>query len=142
MTPNVFKIFAELWADGFRPYTGEISGSVYEKLGCANPKKAWWIAKWPMLYCLGCQRRCVPKTPHGFQVQLPERQVPGLSIPQLIGLGRPLTVKETARCLNVSAVEVYRLRDRKGTRLVALAEKPIRFTPESVKAEMNRTELD
>lgn len=142
MTPKLFKLFAEFWAKGFRPYTGEIQSSVYAALGCLDSKKAYWIVDWPMLYCLGCKRRCVPKSHVGFQIQLPKRDLPSLTIAQLLDLGRPLSVEETARCLNMSIRQVYRSRDNKHSALIALADKPVRFTPESVKAEMNRTELD
>lgn len=141
MTTKHLKEFADLYGKGFRPYTGEILPEVYERLECRSPEKAYWIVKWPILYCFGCSNRCTPKSPSGFQVLLPvtenrQRMTPA----QLLALGRPLRIKEVAYCLNISDRKAFDLQYSKDTYLVFLKDKPLRCTPESVLEEMNRVE--
>lgn len=144
MTAKQFKEFADLFAKGFRPYTGEVEGNVYDRLKCEDSARAYWIAKWPLLYCFGCGRRCVPKSPQGFQVMLPEGPVRGygphaLTPAELLRSKSLLRADEAAYCLRVSPRKVYALAAE--GRLVAHIDKPLRVTVESVKEEMNRVDM-
>lgn len=142
MTAHNFKAFADLWSKGFRPYTGEVDGSVYERLKCPDAKKAYWVSRWPMLYCFGCKKRCAPKTPHGFQLQLRDDLRPSCELAphELVALGRPLNIKETALCLGISERQLYDESYVAKTALDKLKNPPIRFTADSVIAEMTHSD--
>jgi predicted DNA-binding transcriptional regulator AlpA len=141
MTAKHLKEFADLYAKGFRPYTGEILPEVYEQLDCRDPKRAYWVCLWPILHCFGCSRRCTPKHPQGFQLQLPSgTECPARTATQLLSYGRPLTADEVAFCLGISRRQVYNLYSDRNTVLEFLQDRPLRCTPESVRAEMRRIE--
>lgn len=143
MTTRHLKEFADLYGKGFRPYNGEILPSVYAELGCKDPNKAYWICKWPILYCFGCNERCTPKSPEGFQVMLPE----GVDLPtqyaltpvEMLAAKVFLRADEAAYCLRVSQRKVYAMAAE--GKLIAHIDKPFRVTVESVKHEMNRVDM-
>ena len=145
MTTRHLKEFADLYGKGFRPYHGEILPGVYEELGCKDPKKAYWVCKWPILYCFGCGERCTPKSPHGFQVMLPEaadikhHSQYTLTPAEMLQSKSFLRADEAAYCLSVSPRKVYAMAAE--GKLVAHVDKPFRVTVESVKEEMNRIDM-
>lgn len=143
MTAKLLKEFADLYAKGFRPYTGEITSEVYERLGCAKPERAYWIVYWPILHCFGCSRRCTPKTPEGFQVVLPTEGVTRVKFDitpaQMLRSKSLLRADEAAYCLAVSPRQVYALAAE--GKLDRHIDKPFRVTVESVIQELNRTEM-
>lgn len=145
MTTRHLKEFADLYGKGFRPYAGEILPDVYDKLKCKDPKKAYWVCKWPILYCFGCQNRCTPKSPQGFQVMLPEGPEIQQHGPYAITPAEMLRAKtflradEAAYCLNVSPRQVYAMAAE--GKLIRHIDKPFRVTVESVRQEINRIDL-
>ncbi|WP_419787234.1 DNA-binding protein [Pseudodesulfovibrio sp.] len=145
MTSQHLKEFADLFGKGFRPYQGEIMPFVYEELGCRDPKKAYWVCKWPILYCFGCRERCTPRTPQGFQLMLPEASAIQANGPFSITPAEMLASKsflradEAAYCLSVSPRKVYAMASE--GKLITHIDKPFRVTVESVKDEMNRIDL-
>lgn len=144
MTTRHLKEFADLYGKGFRPYQGEILPDVYDKLKCKDPKKAYWVCKWPILYCFGCPRRCTPKTPEGFQVMLPKGNpcAPGkfsISPAEMLASKPFLRADEAAYCLCISQSKVYAITAE--GKLVRHKDTPFRVTSESVKEEMNRIDL-
>lgn len=143
MTAKRLKEFADLYAKGFRPYSGDIEGSVYERLKCKDPKRAYWISKWPILHCFGCGKRCTPRSAEGFQVALPEKesQKYGFSItPEQMLAAKPLLrADEAAFCLRVSRSQVYALASE--GKLVRHQDLPFRVTSASVREEMGRVDL-
>ncbi|AMK10870.1 DNA-binding protein [Pseudodesulfovibrio indicus] len=144
MTTRLFKEFTELYGQGFRPYTGEVLAEVYERLKCNDPKKAYWVCRWPLLYCFGCTKRCAPRTPDGFQVMLPEggQCVPGkfaISPAEMLASKPFLRADEAAYCLCISQSQVYAITAE--GKLVRHLDKPFRVTSESVREEMNRIDL-
>jgi len=144
MTARHLKEFADLYGKGFRPYQGEILPDVYDELGCKDPKRAFWICKWPILYCFGCRERCIPKTPQGFQIMLPEgtaiQHGPFAITPAEMLASKPfLRADEAAYCLCVSPRKVYAMAAE--GKLIAHIDKPFRVTVESVKNEMNRIDM-
>lgn len=145
MTTRHLKEFADLYSKGFRPYQGEILSSVYEDLGCKDPKRAYWVCKWPILHCFGCRERCTPRTPQGFQVMLPEAsafQIHGpfsLTPAEMLASKSFLRADEAAYCLRVSLRKVYTMAAE--GKLTPHIDKPFRVTVDSVKAEMNRIDI-
>lgn len=144
MTAKHLKEFADLYAKGFRPYTGEVLETVYEKLKCWKQKQAYWVVSWPLLYCFGCDRRCCPRTPEGFQVVLPTVEAKrfgefGISPAEMVAAKSLLRADEAAYCLNVSRSQVYTLAAE--GKLVRHKEQPWRVTAESVKDEMERVDI-
>jgi len=143
MTTRHLKEFADLYGKGFRPYHGEILPGVYEELGCKEPKKAYWVCKWPILYCFGCGERCTPKAPHGFQVMLPENPTGtakfSISPAEMLASKPFLRADEAAYCLCISQSQVYAITAE--GKLIRHLDKPFRVTSESVKEEMNRIDL-
>jgi hypothetical protein len=145
MTTRHLKEFADLYGKGFRPYQGEILPGVYEELRCRDPKKAYWICKWPILYCFGCGERCTPKSSQGFQVMLPEpaggrcRPTFTLTPAKMLQAKSFLRADEAAYCLSVSPRKVYAMAAE--GKLVAHVDKPFRVTVESVREEMNRIDI-
>lgn len=112
------KEYEELLARGFRPYRGSVAPEVYERLRCdTSYRKPYWMSKWPLLYCLGCAKRCVPETPDGFQVVLPMTVPESARTPapfsltprQLAESKELLRADEAAYCLNISRRHVYEL---------------------------------
>lgn len=145
MNATLCRTLKKMFDDGFRQYAGEIDSQVYEQLGCKDASRAYWICRWPILHCLGCNRRCTPKTPTGFQVPLvtsPARQGSGkrfsLTPEEMVASKTLLRVDEAAYCLNVSERTVRKLVDE-GV-LARHLRQPIRVTAESVRAEMERVE--
>jgi len=141
MTARHLKEFADLYGKGFRPYQGEILPSVYNKLKCKDPGKAYWICKWPILYCFGCNKRCTPKTPHGFQVMLPSARPEStgkfaISPAEMLASKSFLRADEAAYCLSVSPRKVYALAYE--GKLIRHVDNPFRVTAESVIDEMKR----
>jgi hypothetical protein len=144
MTAKQLKEFADLYAKGFRPYTGEVSAIVYERLGCAKPQAAYWICSWPILHCFGCSKRCTPKRPEGFQVVLPCKDNGynmkfDITPTQMVRSKTLLRADEAAYCLNVSRSQVYALAAE--GKLVKHLDLPFRVTAESVFEEMERVDL-
>ncbi|WP_338669755.1 DNA-binding protein [Pseudodesulfovibrio methanolicus] len=143
MTTRHLKEFADLYGKGFRPYHGEILPGVYEELGCKDPKKAYWVCKWPILYCFGCGERCTPKSPHGFQVMLPENPTSNakfsISPAEMLASKPFLRADEAAYCLCISPSQVYAITAE--GKLIRHLDTPFRVTSESVKEEMNRIDL-
>lgn len=146
MNATLCRTLKKMFDDGFRQYAGEIDSQVYEQLGCKDATRAYWICRWPILHCLGCNRRCTPKIPTGFQVPLvtsSARQGSGkrfsLTPEEMVASKTLLRVDEAAYCLNVSERTVRKLVDE-GV-LVRHLRQPIRVTAESVREEMERVEL-
>ena len=145
MTARHLKEFADLYSKGFRPYTGEILSGVYERLNCRDPKKAYWVCRWPLLYCFGCSHRCAPKTSEGFQVMLPEgTDVRGygkfsITPAEMLVAKTFLRADEAAYCLSISRSQVYALAAE--GKLIRHLDNPFRVTSESVREEMNRIDL-
>ena len=143
MTAKHFKDFADLYGKGFRPYVGEIMPDAYDCLHCPDRRKAYWIARWPILHCFGCSRRCTPRTPEGFQLVLPERGTRtnvqyDISPEEMLRSKALLRVDEAAYCLNLSHRHVYTL--AADGRLTKHKDKPFRVTAESVIEEMKRVD--
>lgn len=143
MTAKQLKEFADLYAKGFRPYTGEVAAIVYERLGCAKPQAAYWVCSWPILHCFGCSKRCTPKTPEGFQVVLPTDAAYhhkfGITPAEMLAAKSFLRADEAAYCLAVSPRQVYAMASE--GKLDRHIDKPFRVTVKSVIAEMKRTEM-
>jgi ADP-glucose pyrophosphorylase len=117
---------------------------VYDELKCKDPKKAYWVCRWPILYCFGCRERCTPKSPQGFQIMLPEGtiQMHGsytLTPAEMLKAKTFLRADEAAYCLSVSPRKVYAMAAE--GKLVAHIDKPFRVTVESVRDEMNRIDM-
>jgi predicted DNA-binding transcriptional regulator AlpA len=155
MNARLLREMTRMMADGWRPYTGDVESGVYEALGC-DPRRRipYWLHRWPLLHCLGCARRCTPKTSVGFQAVLPcdlplfengaALPVPAaarfsLTPEELIARKNLLRVDEVAYCLGISERQAYRLADE-GV-LVRHVRQPWRVTAESVREEMNRVDL-
>lgn len=143
MTARLFKEYSELYAKGFRPYKGEVMADVYQRLGCRTPEKAFWICRWPLLYCFGCKHRCTP-TPEGFQMILPDEGVKrqgrfNITPLEMVKAKTLLRADEAAYCLNVSRSQVYALAAE--GKLIRHLDTPFRVTSESVIHEMKRIDL-
>lgn len=143
MNATLCRTLKKMFDDGFRQYAGEIDSQVYEQLGCKDSTRAYWICRWPLLHCLGCNRRCTPKAPTGFQVPLvtvsPSTNKDfSLSPDELVAAKALLRIDEAAYCLNVSERTVRRLVDE-GV-LVRHVRQPVRVTAESVREEMQRVD--
>lgn len=145
MNATLCRTLKRMFDEGFRQYTGEIELRVYEQLGCKDQSRVYWICRWPILHCLGCNKRCTPKTPEGFQVPLVTalpNQLKGkdfsLSPEEMVASKTLLRVDEAAYCLNVSERTVRKLVDE-GV-LVRHLRQPIRVTAESVREEMGQVE--
>tara|TARA_B100000683_G_C12470866_1_gene547735 strand:+ start:90 stop:521 length:432 start_codon:yes stop_codon:yes gene_type:complete len=143
MNTRNFKEFADLYGKGFRPYKGEVVSAVYEKLDCPHPEKAYWICRWPLLYCFGCKRRCTP-SPKGFQIMLPDEEVKqhdkfNISPSKMLASKNLLRADEAAYCLNVSPSQVYRLAAE--GKLIRHLDLPFRVTSDSVINELKRIDL-
>lgn len=149
MNATLCREVAKLWSGGFRPYVGEIDPAVYETLGCDKRRREpYWMCRWPILHCLGCARRCTPKSPKGFQVILPmpapQEQGQGAALrysltpEEMVSRKTLLRVGEVQYCLGVSRAMAYRLADA-GV-LVKHVREPWRVTAESVRAEMERVD--
>jgi len=143
MNVKPFKEYADLFGKGFRPYKGNILGNVYERLKCKDPKKAFWICKWPLLYCFGCNQRCCP-TSEGFQAMLPEGDVRlhgkfSITPGEMVKAKSLLRADEAAYCLNISQSQVYALANE--GKLDRHVDLPFRVTSESVINEMKRIDL-
>lgn len=129
-------------SDGFRQYEGEIAEFVYERLGCKHSDRAYWVCRWPLFHCLGCNRRCTPKNAEGFQVPLvtsaPPKRRYNVTPDELVASKSLLRVDEVAFCLAVSERHVRKLIDE-GV-LVRHQRNPVRVTAESVRDEMGRVD--
>ena len=55
---------------GYRPYTGAVSASVYRYFRCANPARAQWFFKHGSFQCAGCKEQCETDSSDGFQIFL------------------------------------------------------------------------
>lgn len=144
MNATLCREVAKLWSGGFRPYAGEIDPAVYEALGCDKRRREpYWMCRWPILHCLGCARRCTPKSPRGFQAMLPVAETgprgrKGLSPWELVRAKPLLRVDEVMACLGISRRQAYYLADM-GV-LVRHVRDPWRVTSDSVLAEMERVD--
>jgi len=145
MTTRHLKEFADLYGKGFRVYKGEILPNVYEELKCKDPKKAYWVCRWPLLYCFGCKERCAPRSTEGFQTMLPEAPYAkaigkySLTPVEMLAAKSFLRADEAAYCLNVSNRKVYAMAAE--GKLTPHIDKPFRVTVESVREEMKRIDL-
>ncbi|SHI60311.1 helix-turn-helix domain-containing protein [Halodesulfovibrio aestuarii] len=143
MNSTLCRVMAKMMIDGFRPYGGEIDAGVYAKLGCKDSSRAYWLHRWPILHCLGCKKRCTPKSTNGFQVPMKfpavqERGKFSLLPEEMLRTKKLLRVDEAAYCLSLSEATVRRLVDE-GV-LVRHVRLPIRITAESVQEEMERVD--
>ncbi|MFW5500093.1 MULTISPECIES: helix-turn-helix transcriptional regulator [unclassified Maridesulfovibrio] len=146
MTTRNLKDFADLYGKGFRVYHGIIDPSVYVRLECKNPEKAFWVCYWPLLHCFGCSKRCVPKKTEGFQVMLnlpdnhAEKSIHQFDITpeELLANKAFLRVDEVMYCLRVSRSTAYRLAEE--GKLIRHNDPPWRVTTTSVQAEMNNVD--
>jgi hypothetical protein len=137
------KDLLELLAKGYAPYSGEVSGQVYDELRCLRPGGASWFAKGTRFLCLGCRRRCIRVGGYGFQLVLPGTgkrftvamaALPGIPASELVRLKEWLRVDEAAYCLGVSERRVYEL-IQEGV-LDRHPDAPVRASAASVRAEM------
>jgi len=142
MNSKLCRTMAQMMIEGFRPYAGEIEAEVYKQLGCKDSSRAYWLHRWPILHCLGCNKRCTPKGTGGFQVPL---QLPAVSqgkyslLPEeMVRAKKLLRVDEAAYCLNLSERSTRRL-IAEGV-LVRHQRRPVRVTSESVREEMERVD--
>ncbi len=139
MNSTLCRTLRRMLADGFEQYDGVIDPAVYERLKCTKPERAYWICNWPILHCLGCNKRCTPKNISGFQMVLP-REAPSVVEWQekvnILLKKRFVRPAEAAFCLDVSERHVRDLVDE-GV-LVRHVRPPLRVTSESVKQEMER----
>lgn len=143
MNSTLCRTLRKMLSDGFEQYNGVIDPAVYERLECTKPERAYWICNWPILHCLGCNNRCTPKTPEGFQIMLPmnaaqeeiERQAQIAALLQKNFL-RP---DEAALCLDVSERQVRKWADE-GV-LIRHKRRPVRITAESVRVEMDKLDI-
>lgn len=55
---------------GYRPYKGAVSASVYSYFQCPCPGKAQWHFKPGSYQCAGCSMQCETDSPDGFQTFL------------------------------------------------------------------------
>ncbi|KAF1073311.1 helix-turn-helix domain-containing protein [Halodesulfovibrio sp. MK-HDV] len=143
MNSKLCRIMAQMMIEGFRPFRGEIAEDVYSKLGCKDASSAYWLHRWPILHCLGCNKRCTPKNTEGFQVpmQFPASQTQSkfsMLPEEMLQAKKFLRVDEAAYCLNISERTVRKLVDE-GV-LVRHMRLPIRITVESVREEMGRVD--
>lgn len=142
MTTRNLKDFADLYGKGFRVYHGIIDPSVYVRLGCKHPEKAYWVCRWPILHCFGCGKRCVPKKTEGFQEVLivPEEKdskaIPqfSLSPEEMVEKKAFLRVDEVSYCLRISNSRAYHMAAE--GKLIRHNDPPWRVTAASVKEEM------
>lgn len=146
MNSTLCRTLRKMLADGFEQYDGVIDPAVYDRLKCEKPERAYWICNWPIMHCLGCNRRCTPKDIRGFQLVLPtESSANNSANPQPVEKIAALLNKkflrpdEAAFCLNVSERKI-RNWVAEGI-LITLKRKPIRITSESVKEEMDLLDI-
>lgn len=138
---SLLQEFNTLWGLGFRPYIDS-----FPTFNCPEEATPYWLGYWPNFHCFGCSKRCSVYDGTGFNKN---HNVPGvtfedtgLTANDLLSSGQPLKVKEAAFILNISERKIYVLAESKDSYLVRLAHLPVRFTSESVEAELQRTELD
>jgi hypothetical protein len=143
MNSKLCRTMAQMMSEGFRPYGGEIAEEVYTALGCKDASRAYWLHRWPILHCLGCNKRCTPKGTEGFQVPI---LLPAVSphakysmLPEEMARSKTLLrIDEAAYCLNISERTARKL-IAEGV-LVRHQRRPVRVTAESVREEMKRVE--
>ncbi|HAS88262.1 MAG TPA: DNA-binding protein [Desulfovibrio sp.] len=141
MNSTLCRTLRKMLAEGFEQYNGHIDPVVYERLECPDPKKVYWVCHWPILHCLGCNKRCTPKDTSGFQMVLPmvdEPRYKGATVAELLKKNL-LRTDEAAFCLRVSDRQVRKWA-QEGI-LVSHVRKPVRVTSESVKEEMNNLDI-
>lgn len=133
---------------GWRPYRGNVQGSVYESLDCnhglLNGKETrtrpYWFVRQDLYVCVGCSRKCSLARPVGFQPALPVRypQKKGqrftLTPEELVSRKALLNVAEAAYCLNVSEGKIYL--DIAEGKLTALKENPKRISAKEIAEKM------
>lgn len=139
------KDLLELLAKGYAPYSGEVSGRVYDELRCHRPGAASWFVKGTRAICMGCRRSCIRVGGAGFQLMLPGTgkrftvavaALPAIPASELVRLKEWLRVDEAAFCLGVSERRVYDMA-AEGI-LVRHQDPPVRVSSESVRVEMAR----
>ncbi|SMF44588.1 helix-turn-helix domain-containing protein [Desulfovibrio gilichinskyi] len=142
MNSTLCRTLRKMLADGFDQYNGVIEQDVYERLGCSNPARAYWVCNWPILHCLGCNERCTPKSIEGFQIVLPtikSEKKYDLSPYEMVSRKHLLRADEAAFCLNVKPRTVYKMAEE--GKLNRHIELPFRVTAESVREQMEKVEI-
>jgi len=141
----VFDDLLQLLSRGWAPYQGRVEGRVYERLGCARPKRARWLVCDGKYVCLGCSRRCSLLEPAGFELMLPVTirtksfayaSLPAVSAEELLKKKVLLTLRDVEFILSVSSRTVYTLIEE--GRLERHPDPPTRITAESVRREVAR----
>lgn len=142
MNSTLCRTLRKMLDEGFEQYNGVIDQRVYERLGCPSPVRAYWICNWPIFHCLGCNKRCTPKKPEGFQILLttirPEKKY-DLSPSEMVSRKHLLRVDEAAFCLNIKPRTVYKMAEE--GKLNRHIELPFRVTAASVREQMEKVEI-
>lgn len=144
MSKTLIREVVMLTRDGWRPYSAEPNGNVYERLRCpfaaaGSRNRPYWFVKGDLFLCLGCSRRCSLSRPEGFILTLPinypqPKQPYTLTPAEMVIRKSLLRVEEAAYCLNVSN---RKIRDWIADgRLITLNVRPRRIKAESVAAMM------
>ncbi|WP_320175774.1 DNA-binding protein [Maridesulfovibrio sp.] len=141
MNSTLCRTLRKMLADGFEQYNGIIDPTVYERLKCEKPERAYWVCNWPILHCLGCRRKCTPKDIRGFQIVLPNAEPSVIEWQERVATllkKKFMRPAEAAFCLDVSERHVRDLVEE-GI-LIRHVRPPLRITSESVKQEMEQLE--
>lgn len=118
MSVTIIKSVIRLQNAGWRPYSEEPAGKVYEDLKCphANSRgktKPFWFVRSDIFICIGCTKQCCLSRPTGFIIPLPIKYKENIESPfkltpaEMVAYKSLLRVDEAAYCLNVSERTIY-----------------------------------